>query len=215
MLRIDHLFCCTNQPRAAVAQMIDAGFRESPGRAHPGQGTENSKFHFGGFFVEVLWVREPRELDGPEVAGSGLPLRLRPASELVSPFGLCVVNEAGSDALFADAHHYQPSYFALGNTIHVVETRAATHLPWTFRLPYRDAAAPDLGGEPHPNGARAITGARFITSGELRHPIVQAFQDHPVVSFATGARPALVLECDAHAQGRTVDVPELSLTLRF
>lgn len=182
---------------------------------HPGQGTQNRKFHFGRFFFEILWLLNESELSNHEVIRSGLTRRALRHGPMVSPFGICVVNTPSADGLFAGAHPYQPAYFPMGQTIDVLDDSAMPYLPWIFRLPFREEAMINPAPSPHPNGATVMTSIRLSCAGPLTTGLTAPFLDHSIVAFDEGISNGLIIEFDRHAQGRSERIDALSTTLRF
>jgi hypothetical protein len=64
-VELDHVFvlCAAGGPEAEV--LVRAGLTEGPGNTHPGQGTACRRFFFARQYLELLWVSDAAEAQGP------------------------------------------------------------------------------------------------------------------------------------------------------
>jgi len=60
-LQCDHLFICTCVDASAAEWLAAFGLKEGEPNVHPGQGTACRRFFFRKAYLELLWVRDPRE----------------------------------------------------------------------------------------------------------------------------------------------------------
>jgi hypothetical protein len=213
-MEIDHLFIFSAQQGIEADALVAAGLTEGSSRVHPGQGTVNRKFYFDNCFLEVLWVHDEAELRSGPAAETGLWERANFAHSAHSRFGICWVRGPETDALFADAQPYQPDYFPAGMLIENLPFRDRPALPWMFRLPFLSAksAAP-----PEPRAHEL--GLKRLTNVLVEVPAIPADLAHlaaeSILEFRVGESPRMSLVFDQAAAGKRIDLPELSLVIRY
>lgn len=206
-----HAFVCSSNKGAEADLLVQRGLAEGSNRVHEGQGTQNRKFYFPGFFLEILWVHDAQAFAANELSELGLAARNGTG---ISNAGLCLVREEASDALFEDAHRHQPTYFPAGQCIDVVHPLPDA-LPFLFRLPFD--GAPNTHNEPlaHPCGIQKLTAIHFTApSAALSNSAIRHFKNADRISFATGA-PALALQFDGGKQQQHIELPSLRLSLEY
>jgi len=172
------------------------GLTEGTSNLHPGQGTANRRFFFYNAMLELMWVRDEREVRSPPIAPTRLWERWRYCFTGYSPFGICL----------------RPS------VQHAVSGRPAT-LPfttWECRRPYLppelriDVATGTAASEPLVF-ATPFSGRPDALPEERRQPLV-----HPkeVVEIESGNDHLAEIEFDHGSQGQSADFRPL-LPLRF
>ncbi|MEM6346899.1 MAG: VOC family protein [Bacteroidota bacterium] len=214
-MEIDHIFIFSDQEGREADQLVEAGFWEGSSRVHPGQGTRNRKFYFDNFFLELLWVHDKAEIERSATAAvQQLGQRSQHAQNGQSPYGLCLKNAKSSDPVFVKSDFYQPDYFPEGWPIATLPHLDAPQLPWTFRLPFRNALPrPDEPREHH-NGVRRLTKATFLLPAEnAQHAFLQHFEQDPLVNFETANQLGLILEFDDKRLGKEITMSSLGLSL--
>lgn len=220
---IDHIFIFSDTEGSEADLLVAAGFAEGSSRIHPGQGTRNRKFYFYNFFLEFLWVHDEDEIKrSAKRALQQLWQRSQHKQNGMSPLGLCLRNTKGTDALFQNADSYQPDYFPDGMTIATLANEAQPMLPWTFRLPFRNALPrPDEPRE-HPNGVRRLDQAILgIPSENAKCEFVSQVGKMPGMAFCDPdgdgeAAPILILDFDERKQNQELFIPTPGgLLLRF
>jgi hypothetical protein len=214
-MRIDHLFIFTDDGGAVADQLVAFGLTEGSSRIHPGQGTTNRKLYFENFFLEILWVHDEAEINSESVAPTGLRQRANFRETRASRFGLCLVNDDTTDALFAHAFRYQPAYFPSGLVIDVVANSHQPDFPWTFRLPFKETPQNQAEPTTHKNGLGALTEAHFFYSTAAPNHYVDAFCAETQIRFSKASKPLLVLTFDNQRQGQQVAFDALQLVIKY
>lgn len=222
MISIDHVFVFSSQEGKEAGSMVHAGFEESEGRYHTGQGTINRKFHFHNFFFEILWVLHLSELTSPKVKPSMLYQRAAHKTYGSSPFGLCLVNTPATDGLFQQVVRYQPAYFPEGMVIDVIPNTEYPSLPWIFRLPFRkneqELITRKTSDIKHPNGANMLTKATFcVSSRDAQSPLIPLLSQCKELQFEEVKEPPyLLLTLDNENQQKKVEISdELPVSIAF
>jgi len=217
MLELDHLFVFSTAGGAEADELVIAGLAEGAPNVHPGQGTANRRFFFRNAFLEVLFVRDAREVQSPPIAPTHLWERARWRDTGYSPFGVCV-RSANAPLPFA-CWPYRPPYLPAGMHIDVAGDTTARE-PLVFAIPFggRPDAVPAAQRQPleHPNGASEITGLRITLPGDApRSAALRALADAGVLALATGDAALAELELDHASRGVRIDLrPALPLVLR-
>jgi len=214
-MNIDHIFIFTNDMGKIADSLVNFGLSEGSSRVHIGQGTTNRKFYFSNFFLEVLWVHDDSELISPVTKSTGLWQRAAFEDNGISPYGLCLVNNSDTDGLFEAAYKYQPNYFPEGMNIEILKNENQTHLPWTFRLPFKGQKKyPD---EPtnHKNGICTLTKAIFEYIEKEDDQYLGHFTDCEQIKFQQSERNWLTLVFDKNNQGKEKIFEQLCLSVRY
>ena len=224
-MTLDHLFVLARPWRAGQggAQAIDelaasleaVGFRGSPGRRHPGQGTANRCFAFEGFVLELLAVVSRAEAEAPRIAPLSLPARLdQPGA---SPFGIAS-RPTRAACPEPDYPHalYRPPYLPPPLGIPVARDVPVSEPLW-FHLPFAtpDGARERYGEPTHPNGARRLHALALATPEPLgpRSAGIAAALGIGTRAGADAQRLTLSLEGEALADERLEPHARLPLTL--
>ncbi|MEO1021250.1 MAG: VOC family protein [Bacteroidota bacterium] len=213
-MHIDHIFIFSTEKGKEADALVEFGCVESEGRIHTGQGTANRKFHFGSFFLEILWVHDEQEIQSARTGVTKLYERSKGDETGYSPFGLCLVNTEDTDILFTGAEHYQPVYFPDGKTIQFIHREKDPWLPWLFRLPFRGLhQKPSLVN--HPNGIKNVTKATFYVPEQIAgHPVAKELEAADVV-FRSSEQHQLILEFDHAKTGQFQEFKNLSLLIQY
>ncbi|MEM6686017.1 MAG: hypothetical protein AAF617_09565 [Bacteroidota bacterium] len=213
---VDHIYIFSTQKGNEAENLIRFGCTEGSSRIHLGQGTENRKFYFENFFLEILWVRDATEIQSKVTAPTKLWERSQFSENNHSPFGLCFVNSASTDDLFADAQTYQPAYFPNEMSIDIIPNEAQPQLPWIFRLPYRGVQKKSTEPIHHTNGLQQLTKVIFeVETEKLNKQFTSQIEDNSCIHFQTSHKNHLTLEFDQQRQGKQHEFPALQLTILY
>ena len=109
-MSVNHIFIFTQDYNKAAQELINFGFMEGSSRVHLGQGTQNRKFNFKNFYLEILWVHDESELNSVLTKPTKLSDRANWKNNDCSPFGLCLDYSSHEDCLFENYFKYLPSY---------------------------------------------------------------------------------------------------------
>jgi hypothetical protein len=222
-VELDHIFICTEIGAPEADQLVAFGLTEGSSNLHLGQGTANRRFFFYNAMLELLWVRDEREVRSPPIAPTRLWERWRYRFSGYSPFGVCLramVQHAvaGPAALPFATWEYRPPY--LPPELHIdVATGTAASEPLVFATPYggRPGVFPEERRQPlvHPKGVVEITGLSItLPRGKPISGVVRTLQRAGVVSFESGNDHLAEIEFDRASQGQSADFRPL-LPLRF
>jgi len=129
----NHIFIFCDNHDEVANELIEFGFLEGSNRIHPNQGTENRKFYFNDFYIEILWVHNINEVTNKLTSSTQLYERSKYKINGISPFGLCVNYSTQDDELFQNRLDYKPTYLPQNMTIEVLTNEDSITLPWTFR----------------------------------------------------------------------------------
>ena len=223
-VELDHIFICTEVGAPEADQLVAFGLTEGTSNLHPGQGTANRRFFFYNAMLELMWVRDEREVRSPPIAPTRLWERWRYCFTGYSPFGICLrpsVQHAVSwrpAALPFTTWEYRPPYLPPELRIDVATGTAASE-PLVFATPFsgRPDTLPEERRQPlvHPKGVVEITGLRItLPRGKPISGVVRALQRAGVVSFESGNDHLAEIEFDHGSQGQSADFRPL-LPLRF
>lgn len=87
-MELDHIYICTDKKAPIGDLLVEFGLKEGSSNIHPGQGTENRRFFFHNFMLELLWIEDRDEVQNELTK----PMRLLERCELEkknsSPFGI-------------------------------------------------------------------------------------------------------------------------------
>lgn len=129
----NHIFIFCDNHDEVANELIEFGLKEGSNRIHPNQGTQNRKFYFNDFYVEILWVHSIGEVTSKLTSPTQLYERSKYKINGVSPFGLCINYSLQDDELFKNKLDYKPTYLPENMTIEVLTNVNSMTLPWTFR----------------------------------------------------------------------------------
>ena len=222
-VELDHMFICTEVGAPEADRLAAFGLAEGTSNLHPGQGTTNRRFFFHNAMLELLWVRDEREVRSPPITPARLWERWRYRSTGYSPFGICLrpsARHAPAEpaALPFATWEYRPPY--LPSELHIdVAAGTAANEPLLFAIPHgeRPDAFPEERCQPlvHPKGVVEITRLRIVLpSDEPVSGAVRALHRAGVVPFDTGNDHVAEIEFDHGNRGQSADFRPL-LPLRF
>lgn len=214
-MNIDHIFIFTDDKGQIADELVKFGFVEGSNRVHLGQGTTNRKFYFNNFFLEVLWVHHPNEIISDQTKPMGLWQRAEYKSNNFSPFGLCIVNEDYSEALFQNAIKYQPSYFPEGFTIDILKNDLQPSLPYTFRLPFKGQKQHEHEPLKHQNKIASLTKTIFEYKERVDDIFINYFKEDSNIEFLKSSRDWLNLVFDGGKQKQKANFKDLKLTISY
>ena len=132
-MKTNHIFIFCDNHEEVVNELLAFGFMEGSNRIHPNQGTQNRKFYFNDFFIEILWVHNFDEIQNERSKKSKLYERAEHKTNTCSAFGLCLNYSKEEDELFENCYKYKPSYIPSNMFIEVLKNEDSPSLPWTFR----------------------------------------------------------------------------------
>lgn len=135
-MQLDHVFVFV-EPGAQRAQtlMEAAGFVETYRRVHPGQGTANICYALDNAFIELLWLTNEDEANGPLIKRMGLAQRASWGALGTSPFGIAWRLDAGVKAQPVPTWSYTPPYLPAGMSIQVATLSDDPRQPMCFASP--------------------------------------------------------------------------------
>jgi len=217
-MSVNHIFIFTNDYDKAAQELIDFGFTEGSNRVHPGQGTQNRKFNFNNFFLEILWVHDESEINNARTKPTKLHERANWKNNDYSPFGLCLDYSSQDDSLFENHFNYEPSYLPEGMKIQVLRNEDNPTLPWTFRwkMPKLEISSTKKSSETlkHQNNIENLTKVYFGVK-QLQSNYVQSFENDKCVFFTLSEKPYLTLEFD-HKKSKHVKIFDtIPLTIEY
>lgn len=212
-MNADHLYIFTDNPEADANLLLDTGFSEGPSRIHVGQGTQNRKFYWSDFFLELLWVCDPLEVQTPDLAPTLLWERSQWRFSGYSRFGLCLENNPQTDSLFDSAWQYQPAYFPLGTTIAMINDLDIPSFPALFRLPFAPLGTKHDLQKAHANGSTILTQLQLEYQSDNYSKYADYFLGQNTLQFVKSRRNWVHLYFDNGAQNRKLKFPELNLTI--
>jgi Glyoxalase-like domain len=213
-LCLDHIFVCTSVGAPEAQALLDAGFFEGSGNAHPGQGTSNRRFFFEHGFLELLWVHDEQEAMSTRTGPTRLWERWSGRAEQANPFGICFSSQSEADHLLPFASWaYEPAYLPKGKRIYFAEGTALSE-PELFALSW-----------PQPSAAAAaqprkhklpLSSMRAVSIGlsdieQLSAP-VRAARDSGLVRIHKSSKPELLVEFLSPVSTR-LHFPSLGITL--
>lgn len=211
-MQIDHIFIFSNSSGSEADELVNFGLTEGSSRVHPGQGTTNRKFYFENFFLEILWVHRPPEIQNNRTKPTKLWERSNFEHNEYSPFGLCLVNDAHSEQIFTNPSTYQPEYFPEGKTIDFI---TQPQLPWIFRLPFKGQKKATNEPLDHPRKLKKLTKATFRTPtvNELTESLRKL--SIGTINFLTSDKYGLILEFDNENSKQEIRFQKLPLTIKY
>ncbi|MEM1217665.1 MAG: hypothetical protein AAGH79_02080 [Bacteroidota bacterium] len=213
---IDHLFFISHNMGAEAEAWTASGWKEGSRRTHTGQGTANRKFYVQNCFFEFLWIDDPVVFQSSKIQATGLPNRFSQSEELGSNLGLCIENNAETQALFAQARSYQPAYFPEGQAIRIIADPVYPDLPWLFCLPFPRKRY--LGIEPmdHPNGIEKLTSVQLgVTAETLSSPVVAELNRLRGLECLDSKDITTKLIFDNRRQGKSKQFESLRLVIEY
>ena len=199
-LELDHVFVFVAPGGAEADGLARAGLVETYRRDHPGQGTTNVCYCFDNAYLELLWVRDAREIVSPAVARTCLAERADWRRTGASPFGIAVHAAPDVPLPFATWDYAAP-FLPDGVTLPVAVASDDPLQPFMFRAPR--TTHPDA----WPDGR----------AGERQRPAGLAEIAAVQLNFPAGVEPADACRQLAAAGlltlGRSEDGPRMVLIL--
>jgi len=203
-MSVNHIFIFTDNYDKAAQELIDFGFIEGSSRVHPGQGTQNRKFNFDNFFLEILWVHDENEINSVLTKPTKLEQRSKWKLNGSSPFGLCLDYSVEEDSLFENYFKYEPTYLPVGMEIQVLHNVENPTLPWTFRWKSESSKKTVTESIVHKNKIELLTKVCFgVEVTEERY--VDFFKKDEFVFFEQSKENYLKLEFD-HKKTKQVKI---------
>ena len=209
---VDHIFIFSQNQGGDAEELLDFGLAEGSSRIHQGQGTTNRKFYFENFFLEILWVHDTSEIQSPVTSVTGLWERSNFKENNHSPFGLCLDNTGGTEALFQNSQKYQPAYFPEGMHVDFINSKENKDLPWLFRLPMKGPKKPTTEPTNHRLGLKKLTKAEF------QLPQISNWAKNcqsEQIQFKKSGETSLTIEFDRMTRGKEHFFESLPLSIRY
>jgi hypothetical protein len=211
-LEIDHIFimCAVDGPEAVALSRL--GLQEGSANTHPGQGTACRRFFFRDFYIELLWVHDPREAQTELVQPTGLWERWSMRRAGACSFG--VVLRPGPDdeamQLPFPTWGYAPQYLPDGLVISVARETPLTE-PAIFYLGFqREPAQPGPEVEVHSLHATGLTRATIgMPAGVPTSSAARVLEASGLLSFERSDEYVLRLTLDRAIRGQTADLRAL------
>ena len=217
---LDHVLVWVGPGAPEAERLIAFGLTEGSRNVHAGQGTANRRFFFENAMLELIWVRDEAEAQGPPGARLGTRERWRHRETGASPFGLCLRRRAEAATPPFETWPYRPAYLPAGVAIDMAATSLLTREPLIFLAPgRRPEAASRAAGQPvvHAAGLREVSAVRIgVPGAEPLSPTLRAVEATGVATFPREREPRLELGFDGERQGGAADFrPHLPLVLRW
>ncbi|MCG7858692.1 VOC family protein [Flavihumibacter sediminis] len=212
---IDHIFIFTNSNGSIADELISFGFTPNESRIHQGQGTTNRTFSFENFYLEIAWAHNAQEIKSDLVKPTGLWQRASYFNNGYSPFGLIIVNNEASDPLFTNAYAYQPEYFEDGMAFDIIQNEDQPNLPWTCRMPFKNAISPLYKQADHKNKIRSLSRAGFEYRDCSSYSYLEQFRNEKRIQFIKSDRTWLTLDFDNKEKGLQKIFHPLQLTINY
>lgn len=211
-MKLDHIFIFSTSKGSEADELVRFGLTEGSSRVHPGQGTTNRKFYFENFFLEILWVHDPSEIQSQRTRVTKLWERSNFKHNNYAPFGLCLINDDASDQIFTKSSTYQPSYFPEDKKIEFI---TEPQLPWIFRLPFKGAKKATDEPLEHDKKLKKLTKATFQTPvvSELTDSLQQLSGGD--INFLVADEYHLLIEFDNADSKQECRFDKLPLTIRY
>ncbi len=214
MLRIHHIFVCTQAGAPEAKALLDAGLVEGTPNTHPGQGTANRRFFFERGMLELIWVHDREEAQSELASPTQLWERWSNRSSTSNPFGICYssVQGAGSGLPFP-TRVYQPAYLPPDRCIRFADTMPLTE-PEIFVLSWpQDQASPQPEPTNHPLGLREL---RSVSIGLPEPARVSVTMDQVrtarLVEVHQSVQPQLMINFTS-SRNVQLDIPSLGLSI--
>ncbi len=218
-LSFHHLFvfCPFGAPEADA--LLPAGFAEGSPNTHPGQGTANRRFFFSNGMLELVWVRDPGEIQSPLTRPTHLYERSQYLQTGFSPFGIGTFGQVSIQPPFP-GWSYKPNYLPPELEIWVADNGSMPHEPMLFYGNFFHDPAAGTVREPmdHSNSVRRISriGIQMAGKNLRRSHALERFGQTTLLDFKEGPEPLAAVEFDGGAQNRELDLrPSVPLVIRY
>lgn len=215
-MQLDHVFVFVEYGAQRAKQLMEAaGFVETYRRVHPGQGTANICYALDNAFIELLWLTDEDEANGPLIKRTGLAQRAAWRALGTSPFGIAWRLDASVKAQPVQTWPYTPPYLPAGMSIQVATLSDDPRQPMLFASPGTQPPSqwpPERQGQlQRPGGLSAILGIELGLPAEA--PVPQDLEQLTragwlSISPQQTARLDLKITC-ADGALRTFRLPEL------
>ncbi|MCK6477217.1 MAG: VOC family protein [Phycisphaerales bacterium] len=214
---LDHVFVLADRGGdAAAAALRRAGLIEGTPNTHPGQGTACRRFFVGSRYIELLWVIDAGEVQGPLVFPTRLGDRWNARASGACPFGLVFRSRADPPAPPPfPSFEYRPPYLPAGLVLHVATSADRVDEPLLIYLPVnRNPAAVSTG---HQAGPREITSVQLAGPWRDQSPAsLRIAADLAGVRVRDASEFSLAIGFDDEPEAREIDLrPALPVALRF
>ncbi len=216
-MKVDHIFIISNKGQEAD-ELVNFGLIEGSGRVHSGLGTENRRFFFENFYLEILWVENESETKSEHTSPLKIWERSNFNSNDYSRYGLCFENEINSDQFFKNALKFQPEYYPQGKFLEVFTHENEPHLPWVFRLPIITGKKKNLNEPTQHNslGIKKLTDVIFeLKATELENERIAIIQNNSAVTFRASKKNLLILKFDNGEQKKHRKFEKLNLEIHY
>jgi hypothetical protein len=217
---LDHVFVWVSAGGPEADRLTALGLTEGKPNQHVGQGTACRRFFFEKHFLELIWVENPEEAQGPMVSPLRFWERWSGRASATCPFGLIFRPSSEGDAAPPfPAFEYRPPYlpptraFYAGTNAASVEEPSLFFMPWVRRPD--TSSAEQRSPRTHEAGVRELAALRIIGP----HPApqsaaVQAVERTGAVVFRHGSEHLAEIGFDGERQGRRADLrPVLPLVI--
>ena len=218
-MELDHAFilCAAGAPEAAALSRL--GLKEGSTNTHPGQGTASRRFFFRNAYVELLWVRDEREVRSESVQRTRLWERWSRRGQGACPFGIALrpAGDARAEQPPFPTWAYAPTYLPAGLAIEVAVDTPLNE-PEFFYLGFQRGRARGA-QEPiaHAVAAVEITGLSIGTPVPGPYSMAARLAEAGgVLSFNASSEYVLGLTFDGAIAGKTADLrPDLPLVMHW
>jgi hypothetical protein len=214
-MEVNHILLFSGEQGNEADELVEIGLKEGSNRVHPGQGTQNRKFYFKNFFLEIVWVIDEKQARSELTSSTGIWERSSFREKGFSPFGICFTNTEDLDGIFAESINYKPVYIPKGTSFEIIPHQEQPFLPWICRLP---AIEIKISGEPtdHLSGLCNLTGIRIgISQSNFRNELTRFLESTTFFHFYVSEKHHMTLEFDHRSKGRTINLNRLPLSIEY
>jgi hypothetical protein len=221
-LELDHLYICVKKKAPEIKILQNAGLELAPDTtSHTGQGTAAIFFNFENFYLELIWVENPDELNKFD---KKLTEKFAMASNGGSPFGIGLHRHDPSDRpLPFKTNSYYAEWMKPGSSIDNAEIEHINQPEIFVVAPYMNwsQAIKDypklLETTKHQAGMRQLT--RLIISGpEIpgESEAMRVLDEQRIVEFKSAKEHLAELVFDNAGEGKSIDCrPVLPLLIYY
>jgi hypothetical protein len=220
-LELDHVFVCADSGEAGAAGLIRSGFQPGIRRVHAGQGTANVCFFFDNAYLEVLWLRDEREIRSPVVSPLCLWERVRWRASGACPFGVAFRQTSNRVGTSESAWHYPAPFLPSGGTIPILTPKGTADEPLVFVL--SSSAGPPSEYPPerrqpleHHGRRHRVAEVRIDLPAHELSQELKGMMDRGLFRVGTGRGYEMRLRLESSTSGPDVDFrPELPLSFTW
>jgi len=206
---IDHIYIFSDKGQE-TDKLVKFGLTEGSGRKHQGIGTANRRVFFENFYLEILWVQNPKEAQS--VNSLGIWERSNYQTNSYSRFGICLKNTEDTDSIFTGSMKWQPDFLPQGSVVDLITNEK---MPWIFRLPRYPKRLNITEPIYHKIEIGQLTKAVFHLKSLDFEEILSKIEKHSILEFHQSLEECLILDFDNRQQGKTQKFPELSLIINY